>query len=48
MQKEPPAMSITMIGLDIAKSILQLHGIDVAEKVQLRRKLRRTEVTAFR
>jgi transposase len=40
-------MSITMIGLDIAKSVFQLHAIDAAGKVQLRRKLRRGEVIAF-
>jgi error-prone DNA polymerase len=33
-------MSITMIGLDIAKSVFQLHGIDASGKVQLKRKLR--------
>jgi len=33
-----------MIGLDTAKSVFQLHGIDAAGKVQLRRKLRRSEV----
>src|ERR687894_2318364 len=45
--REPPAMSITMIGLDIAKSVFQLHAIDATGKVQLRRKLRRGEVIAF-
>jgi error-prone DNA polymerase len=40
-------MSITMIGLDIAKSVFQLHAVDATGKVQLRRKLRRGEVIAF-
>jgi transposase len=40
-------MSITMIGLDIAKSVFQLHGIDASGKVQLRRKLRRGELIPF-
>jgi transposase len=40
-------MSITMIGLDIAKSVFQLHAADAAGKVQLRRKLRRGELIAF-
>ena len=40
-------MSITMIGLDVAKSVFQLHGIDVSGKVQLRRKLQRSELIAF-
>ena len=40
-------MSITMIGLDIAKSVFQLHGIDASGKVQLKRKLRRGELIPF-
>jgi transposase len=40
-------MSVTMIGLDIAKSVFQLHGIDASGSVQFRRKLRRDELTAF-
>ena len=40
-------MSITMIGLDIAKSVFQLHAVDAAGKVQLRRKLRRGELIPF-
>jgi transposase len=47
LQREPPAMSITMIGLDTAKSVFQLHGIDASGKVQLKRKLRRSELIAF-
>ena len=37
-------MSVTMIGLDVAKSVFQLHGIDASGSVQLRRKLRRDEL----
>jgi transposase len=40
-------MSITMIGIDTAKSVFQLHGVDATGKVQLRRKLRRAELIAF-
>ncbi len=40
-------MSITMIGLDIAKSVFQLHGVDAGGDVQLKRKLRRGELIAF-
>ena len=40
-------MDVTMIGLDIAKSVFQLHGIDATGKVQLKRKLRRGELIAF-
>jgi error-prone DNA polymerase len=40
-------MSIGMIGLDTAKSVFQLHGIDGSGKVQLGRKLRRSELIPF-
>jgi transposase len=40
-------MSITMIGLDTAKSVFQIHAVDQAGKVQLRRKLRRSELIPF-
>jgi len=45
--REPPAMSVSMIGLDIAKSVFQLHGVDALGKVQLKRKLRRDELILF-
>ena len=40
-------MSITMIGLDTAKSVFQVHGVDEAGKVEIRRKLRRNELIPF-
>src|SRR5215213_3338605 len=40
-------MSVTMIGLDIAKSVFHLHGVDAGGKVQLKRKLQRSELIAF-
>src|SRR3712207_5707342 len=40
-------MSVTMIGLDTAKSVFQLHGIDATGRVQLKRKLRRGELIPF-
>jgi error-prone DNA polymerase len=40
-------MSITMIGLDVAKSVFQLHAMDASGKVQLKRKLRRSELIPF-
>jgi error-prone DNA polymerase len=43
----PSAMAITMIGLDTAKSVFQVHGVDSAGKVQLKRKLRREELLSF-
>ncbi len=38
---------ISRIGMDTSKQTFQLHGVDEAERVVLRRKLRRKEVTAF-
>ena len=38
---------ITTIGLDIAKSVFQVHGIDAAGAVVVRRQLRRRQVLAF-
>jgi transposase len=40
-------MQITTIGLDIAKNVFQLHGIDAAEKVVVRKQLRRSQVLTF-
>ena len=40
-------MQITTIGLDIAKHVFQVHGIDAAEKVVVRKRLRRSQVLAF-
>ena len=40
-------MSITMIGLDTAKSVFQVHAVDEAGKVAIKRKLRRSELIAF-
>jgi transposase len=34
-------MSVTMIGLDTAKSVFQVHGMDEAGKAMSRRELRR-------
>jgi transposase len=40
-------MQITTIGLDIAKNVFQVHGIDASEKVFVRKQLRRSQVLAF-
>src|SRR5271156_1128065 len=40
-------MQIATIGLDIAKNVFQVHGIDAAEKVVVRKQLRRSQVLAF-
>jgi len=38
---------ITTIGLDIAKHVFQVHGVDAAGAVAVRRKLRRDDVVGF-
>ena len=40
-------MRISTIGLDIAKNVFQVHGIDAAEKVVVRKRLRRHQVLEF-
>jgi transposase len=40
-------MQITTIGLDIAKNVFQVHGIDTTEKVVVRKQLRRGQVMKF-
>jgi transposase len=39
--------AITTIGLDIAKSVFQVHGVDAEGKVLIRRQLKRRYVLAF-
>jgi hypothetical protein len=38
---------ITTIGLDIAKSVFQVHGVDASGQVVIRRQLKRRYVLAF-
>lgn len=38
---------VTTVGLDIAKHVFQVHGVDQDGNAVLRRKLRRTEVVSF-
>ena len=40
-------VEIITIGLDIAKNVFQVHGVDAAARVVVRRQLRRGEVTKF-
>jgi transposase len=40
-------MHPTTIGLDLAKHVFQVHGVDAAGKVLIRKKLRRSELKAF-
>ncbi len=40
-------MNITQVGIDLAKVVFQVHGIDARGKVGLRKQLRRSQVIAF-
>jgi len=39
--------AVRTIGLDIAKSVLQIHGVDAAGNVLIRRQIKRRYVVAF-
>jgi transposase len=39
--------TVTTIGLDIAKSVFQIHGVNAAGNVIVRRKLKRRYVLSF-
>jgi transposase len=45
--EEQPMQSVTTIGLDIAKSVFQVHGIDAEGNVVVRRQIKRRYVLAF-
>ena len=40
-------MDITIVGLDLAKNVFQVHGVDAAGDVIVRRRLRRAQVCGF-
>src|SRR5262249_4741351 len=42
--EEPNMQAVTTIGLDIAKSVFQIHGVDAAGNVIVRRQLKRRYV----
>ena len=46
-QGRPSVEQISRIGMDTSKHLFQLHGVNAAEKVVLRRKLRRKDMVAF-
>jgi hypothetical protein len=45
--EELSMQTVTTIGLDIAKSVFQVHGVDAAGQVVVRRQLKRRYVLAF-
>ena len=40
-------MNIKRVGIDLAKSVFQIHGVDGQEKVVLRKQLRRVQVLDY-
>jgi transposase len=40
-------MNVTTVGIDLAKNVLQVHGVDARGTVVLRRQLRRDQVPVF-
>jgi transposase len=40
-------MSIKVLGINIAKTVFQLHGVDALGKVVLRKRLSRDQLTRF-
>jgi len=46
VERRPPNANYT-IGLDLAKSVFQVHGVDCEGKVAVRRKLRRAQIRQF-
>jgi transposase len=46
-QREPSVNDLIRIGMDTSKSVFVLHGVDSAERLILRKKLRRRQVVEF-
>src|SRR3989304_4347295 len=46
-ERKESEMKITRIGLDLAKDVFQVHGVDRAGRTLVRRRLRRGEVLKF-
>jgi transposase len=46
-QGRPSVEKLIRIGMDTSKSVFQLHGVDEAEQVVMRKKLRRGQVLGF-
>src|SRR6056297_3565406 len=45
--KESPMSKFSTVGVDLAKNVIQVHGIDANGKVMVRRQLRRSRFLAF-
>ena len=40
-------MKLKRIGIDLAKSVFQVHGVDSHERVQVRKQLKRSQMLDF-
>lgn len=40
-------MNVTTIGIELAKNVFQLHGVDAGGKTSLRRSIKRSELTRY-
>jgi transposase len=40
-------MKVTTVGIDLAKNVFQIHGVDGRGKAALRKRLRRSEMAEF-
>lgn len=40
-------MKITTVGIDLAKNVFQIHGVDEHGKVKLKKQLKREQMAAF-
>jgi hypothetical protein len=45
--REPSMNEITTVGVDLAKNVFQVHGVDAEGSTVLRKQLRRAQVLAF-
>ena len=45
--EEATEMKITTMGVDLAKNVFQVHGVDAAGKTVVKKQLRRHKVVAF-
>jgi transposase len=46
-QREPSMEKFTTVGLDLAKNVFQVHGVNETNGVVMRKRLRRGQVHAF-
>ncbi|MDP9920573.1 transposase [Variovorax boronicumulans] len=40
-------MTITTVGIDLAKNVFQVHGVDERGKAMLKKQLKRAQMTVF-